>query len=74
MPAHDRQRPIEEGTSVVVGGATDNPLREASSTTAPPWTGRAMREAGGTNFILGAIFVGADALVVVELKTSHCTV
>jgi WD40 repeat protein len=62
MPARDRQQP-EEGVVTVADSASINPLREASR--APP-TGRASREVGGTETIYGAVFLGADALALVE--------
>ena len=46
----------------------DNPLREAGRR-APP-TGRAVREVKGAEHIFAAIFLGADALVLVQMKTA----
>ena len=66
MPARDQQKP-GEGTIVVADSAVDNPLdREAGR--GPP-TGRALREVGGAEHIFDAIFLGADALVLVQIKT-----
>ena len=65
MPARDRQKP-GEGIAAAADSAVDNPLdREASG--APP-TGRALREVGGAKLIQDAIFLGADALVLVHIK------
>jgi hypothetical protein len=65
MPAHDRQQP-EEGADASVAIAAGNPLREASR--AAP-TGRALREVEGAEMIFDAIFLGADALALVQGKT-----
>jgi hypothetical protein len=66
MPARDQQRKSAEGADAAADSA-DNPLgREAGR--APP-TGRAVREVGGTDTIGGAIFLGADALALVQAKT-----
>jgi hypothetical protein len=66
MPARDRQKP-GEGTIAVADSAVDNPLdREASR--GPP-TGRALREVGGAELILDAIFLGVEALALVHVKT-----
>ena len=46
-----------------VAAVANNPLREASR--APP-TGRALRDVEGTESIYGAVFLGADALALVE--------
>jgi hypothetical protein len=64
MPARDRQKPEEAVAAVAF--STGNPLREASR--APP-TGRALREVGGAEEIPGAIFLGADALALVQIKS-----
>jgi hypothetical protein len=66
MPARDQQK-TGEGVIAVADSAVDNPLdREAGR--GPP-TGRALREVGGGELILEAIFLGADALALVQLKT-----
>ena len=61
MPARDRQQP--EGGAAAIANSTANPLREAGR--APP-TGRARREVEGTEIIFDAVFLGADALALVQ--------
>jgi WD40 repeat protein len=76
MPAPDWQREVRERAGPVADGA-DNPLHDASGAgvedlagshivTTP--TGRALREVLSTEFISNALFLGADALVLVQFQ------
>jgi hypothetical protein len=76
MLVHDQQKPAARASELSGEGVAtdadsaevDNPLdREASRK--PPTASRALREAASTEMILDAIFLGADAVALVEIKT-----
>ena len=71
MPTRDQQRNSAEAGAVAAAAvdfSADNPL-ERETSRAPPPTPRALREVGGAESITNAVFLGADALALVENKT-----
>jgi hypothetical protein len=67
MPVRDQQKPGEGAIVVADSADVDNPL-DRDTSRAPP-TGRALREVGVAELVYNAIFLGADALVLVQAKT-----
>jgi WD40 repeat protein len=67
MLARDQQKP-GEGAIAVADSAVDNPALDRQVSHAPP-TGRALREVEGSELGHDAIFLGADALALVQMKT-----
>ena len=65
MPAGDRQKSEEGAAAVADAAANNNPLSEVGR--AAP-TGRALRKVEGTEIIFDAVFLGADALALVQMK------
>jgi hypothetical protein len=66
MPVRDQQKP-GEGAIDVADSSVDNPL-DGEASRSPP-TGRALREVGGADLLFDAIFLGVDALALVQNKT-----